>query len=292
MTGELTRGVVLAAMRRALRGFAGTRHDRDQAGQYVSRFMSVTINDLSERGLIDRSVAGENSYQQLAARPEYFRVVIIFSEAYHQLVNLGYVVYAPQPPGEPRLDIFVVTETGAAWAAGGDPAPEDSQGFLGALGSMVPTLDPVIKQYVQEALIAYDRQAFFAAAVMIGAASEKAVYLLMDALAMAVTDTVTRKAIEEAVDRRRLFTMLELLREQLQRARAAGVLPFSVHECADAHLLSLLDAIRMQRNEAVHPQAGQVTPVAVRLALSAFPTACGKVYDLIGWLQTNKIPKL
>lgn len=47
----------------------------------------------------------------------------------------------------------------------------------------------------------------------------------------------------------------------------------------------------MQRNEAVHPQAGQVTPVTVRLALSAFPTARRKVYDLIEWLQTNKISK-
>lgn len=47
----------------------------------------------------------------------------------------------------------------------------------------------------------------------------------------------------------------------------------------------------MQRNEAVHPQAGQVTAVTVRLALSAFPTACRKVYDLIDWLRANKVPK-
>ena len=40
------------------------------------------------------------------------------------------------------------------------------------LRAHVPTLDEVIGQYILEALTAFNREAYFAAAVMVGAASE------------------------------------------------------------------------------------------------------------------------
>ena len=51
-------------------------------------------------------------------------------------------------------------------------------GYINFLKKHVPTLDDVIEQYILEALTAFNRDAYFAAAVMAGAASEKAIYLL------------------------------------------------------------------------------------------------------------------
>jgi hypothetical protein len=62
-----------------------------------------------------------------------------------------------------------------------------------------------------------------------------------------------------------------------------------VTEGTEQHLLSFFDSIRVQRNEAVHPNAALVTPSKVQLSLAAFPHACQKVYDLIGWLDANRI---
>jgi hypothetical protein len=154
----------------------------------------------------------------------------------------------------------------------------------------VPNLDDVIRQYVQEALVTYGRQAFFASAVMIGAASEKAVYLLMDALHRAIGDPKKQKVFQDAINRRGLPTMFNLLSQYIQQAknaRGAGAMPYSVHEGADTHLLSLQETIRVQRNDAVHPQVGQVNHATVHLTLAAFPYACKKIYDLTEWFTAN-----
>ena len=57
--------------------------------------------------------------------------------------------------------------------------PEDALRYMKFLHEMVPTLDSVIEQYVSESLIAFEREALFASAVMLGAASEKRLYLFL-----------------------------------------------------------------------------------------------------------------
>ncbi len=68
----------------------------------------------------------------------------------------------------PDINWFVITEAGRRWAMQSDPSPEDPEGYLITLKKLVPNIDTVISQYIEEALIPYDRQAFFAAAVMVG----------------------------------------------------------------------------------------------------------------------------
>ena len=83
--------------------------------------------------------------------------------------------------------------------------------------------------------------------------------------------------------------MFEQINKVLTRHIESGHLPYDIHEGSEHHLMSLFEAIRVQRNEAVHPTVGQVTPATVRLTISAFPSACRKVYDLIDWCQV--VPK-
>jgi hypothetical protein len=74
----------------------------------------------------------------------------------------------------PRLHMFRVTQRGSAWFQGEEPLPEDVAAYMKFLSQRVPVIDPIIDQYVTEALTAFEREAYFAAAVMLGAASEKA----------------------------------------------------------------------------------------------------------------------
>jgi hypothetical protein len=168
------------------------------------------------------------------------------------------VVPQPQGGNPPNFNRVRITQLGHEWAQGNGPVPEDQQGFLTALKVQVPQLDSIIDQYVQEAVAAYARQMFFASAVMIGAASEKTIYLLIDALASSLKDHKEKAAIIKTIKERRLPTMFKQLQDNLSRAKK--FMPWEVHEGAEAHLLSLQEAIRVQRNDAVHPQAGKVTP--------------------------------
>jgi len=83
-------------------------------------------------------------------------------------------------PAAPSFGRWRITSRGTEWAAGAQPVPEDTTGYLAALRKGVPTIDSVIFEYVQEGLSALVRETYFSAAVMLGAASEKEIYLLAD----------------------------------------------------------------------------------------------------------------
>jgi len=142
----------------------------------------------------------------------------------------------------------------------------------------------VIKQYIVEAVVTYNRQAWFASAVMVGAASEKLIYMLADSL-LIITGGSDRRALEKTIKERNLPNLFEQITKVLTGHIRSSHLPYEIHEGSEHHLMSLFQAIRVQRNDAVHPTVGQVIPTTVRLTLSAFPSACRKVYDIIRWCQ-------
>ena len=95
------------------------------------------------------------------------------------------------------------------------------------LRELVSNLDSVIEQYVVEALTAFERRAYFAAAVMLGAASEKALYLLADALLRAFKDTKRRDKLKTLLDRRKMLELFESVRDTIHDATKSKVLPYA-----------------------------------------------------------------
>lgn len=215
---------------------------------------------------------------------------LLLVEAFHYLLHSGMITRRPDPPNFPghlNINSFVITERGREWAAGEEPIPEDARRYMEVLHSLVPNLDPIIQQYIEESLIAYERQAYFAAAVMIGAACEKAVYLLADSFLRSIQVPSEKKKLDEAMRSRSISRLFGAIQELLKSK--SKKIPYDMTEGTEQHLLSFLDSVRVQRNEAVHPNAALVKPSKVQLSLDAFPHACQKVYELIGWLDTNSI---
>lgn len=288
---DLDRGTVLHFMREALRDFL------NPGDRLRLTLLSDTLKKLLAANLVDQAVVGKCDFDRLCSQcnlemgrpPELATLLTVLTDAYQYLLSFGYIVPRPQSGGILDFSRFVITQAGHQWATGSDPIPEDRVGYLEALRNSVSNLDPVIEQYVREALITYERRAFFASAVMVGAASEKAIYLLMRTLLNAVSDPQQNNAIQNALTgEHRITKMFEIIADCIKRAKASSM-PYSVHEGADQHMLSLKEAIRVQRNNAVHPQAGQVTPEGVHLTLTAFFSACKKVYNLMEWFKNNKI---
>jgi hypothetical protein len=261
---------------------------RTRLSQYTDLSYSVLLRETARILLTEKPALIPDGRSPDQAAENYYLndpQAAAFVEAFWYCVSIGFII--PQPSGNQagNFNHIRITKLGREWAEGAEPSPEDQEGYLAALRSQVPLLDPVIVQYVEEAVMAYSRRMFFASAVMIGAASEKTIYLLIEALAGSVKDPTHKKTILKSIEARGLPTMFKCLQENLTRAKKH--MPWPIHEGADNHLLSLQDAIRVQRNDAVHPQAGKVTPSTVRLTLSAFPGACKKAYDLIQWFKAN-----
>jgi hypothetical protein len=146
-------------------------------------------------------------------------------------------------------------------------------GYMKFLRGNVPILDDVIAQYMLEALEAFNREAYFAAAVMIGAASEKAVYLLAASLLNALRPSRRLATLETALNKRQL---LDCVRKTIEDCSAAS-----------PRLASLFEAICMQRNDAVHPMNTTVSASSVRLLLHLFPYALSTTEKLRKWLDAN-----
>ena len=147
----------------------------------------------------------------------------------------------------------------------------------------MPTLDPVIHQYIREGLGSFRRQMFFSAAVMLGAASEKEIYLLGQSLAGALKSPAAQAQLNKFLAERSLFRLLQGIENHVLRcAKLRGVF-----EGAQIHLMSLFESIRVQRNDAVHPNTANVDEDSVRMAYDSFPKAVEKAEALCTWFQTN-----
>lgn len=219
----------------------------------------------------------------------------ILNECYMYLLLHGIIIPKPdsyQFGTSTAWQYYELTEYGKSWASSkGEPIPEDTLGFLDYLTNTIPNLDEIIIQYVNEALNTFNSDYFFASAVMLGAASEKLIYLLSEAIiGIQIPDRI-KKSIVDALK----FTSLKQLNDNIVKGIEYLInqkkIDYDIYEGSHHYLGSLFDAIRIQRNEAVHPVAGKVTQEQVRLLLLSFPHVCKKSYDLLNWFKKNQIKK-
>ena len=215
----------------------------------------------------------------------------LIAEALFYLVRHGYVALRAQSSylNHPTWHSYNVTRRGQEYFNGREPVPEEAKSYLEFLRQLLPNFDSVIEQYVTEALTAFDRDAYFAAAVMVGAASEKAIYLLATSLLVALKASHKRTKLEGLLKKRSLNQLLEFVGETIKAASSCSppLIPYPVSEGAPPHLQSLFEAIRIQRNDAVHPMNALVSASSVRLLLHSFPYALSTTEKLRAWFDTN-----
>lgn len=186
--------------------------------------------------------------------------------------------------GYPQLRI---TKFGQDYISHSGPHYHDPESYLEFLKNLVNDLDPVIEQYVFESLNCYRQQLFFASAVMIGAAAEKAILLLLQAITDSMSNPSSKRKATELLDRPKLPEIIDMIRENVNNHIKAKTIPYSVHQGCTEHLLSLFEMIRVCRNDAIHPITGQVDRTKVFLSLQTIPTALESVNKLINWFESN-----
>ncbi len=211
------------------------------------------------------------------------------SEVLWYLIHHGFIL--PQWRDFPSIAVgtqYWMTERGRRWANGADPMPEDVAGYVGQLDALAPRLDPIIRQYIAEGLGSFRREQYFSAAVMLGAASEKEIYLLGDSMVPALQSAQHEKDLAALLGNRSLYKLLTFIGERL-RSVSSPLRKSSdgLFDGAETHLASLFESIRVQRNDAVHPNTGTVNERTVRMAYDSFPAALRKTEELREWCGKN-----
>jgi len=223
------------------------------------------------------------AYNFEAVHPD---IRLAVTEAFYYLEQNRFILRPPptNAPAFVSVGQFQITKRGQEWANSVEPVPEDYNGYMKQFG---PTSDAVVRQYISEALNTFMHRSYFATAVMIGAASEKSIYLLADSMVPALADLAKQTELTNRISARRLERLLKYVEDIVIDGHARRVIPFDVMGGTTRHLLSLFDHIRLQRNDAIHPMNFVVSADSVRFALSTFPLAFQKIEALQKWCDTH-----
>jgi len=167
--------------------------------------------------------------------------------------------------------------------------PHDPDGYLKDFLREVPSADPVIQEYLSEALQCYLRDLNRAASVMLGAASERTVLLLIDAYIGSIADANKQVQLRSQVDKANsIFRKFEIFDKGFAHIKLG--LPKQITDNVDSLLRGVFDLIRNSRNDAGHPASGiSVSRDTNYSHLRLFVPYCKRIYDLMDWFATNKI---
>jgi hypothetical protein len=147
---------------------------------------------------------------------------------------------------------FTLSDAGRAILDDTLPNPDDPQGYVTRLRTIVPSMSPLVEIYVTEAALAFEKRCYLASVVMLGVASEAAFFEMAKAFARSPLVSGGREKLIETIEGSTSFVQkFEAIRTKLQMAKAS--LPEAVRDGLALNLDAIVDLLRINRNEAGHP---------------------------------------
>jgi hypothetical protein len=211
----------------------------------------------------------------------------ILNEVIWSLIVQGVLV-----PGlddsNPTLPFIRLTEYGKRCVEEDRLLPHDPDGYLREFQKALPGADTTILEYLTESLQCYIHGLHRSSAVMLGAASEQAILLLIDSCADSIADVPTRERFKADVDKASsMFRKYEIFDKRFSIVKIG--MPKDLTNNVDSLLRGVFDLIRNSRNDAGHPARGaEVNRDAIYSHLRLFVPYCERIYELIEWFSPNK----
>jgi hypothetical protein len=174
----------------------------------------------------------------------------VINEAVWALVarRLAYIAMSETWSGDWRL---MLTARGHAAAEGSQVNPDDPSNYMKMLIATAPDTTETVRLYLDEALKAFTEECYLSSAVMLGVAAE--------ACSLETADAFTTWAGKDADKLRahlknpRTFYVVKLEEFQKRLATAKSKIPSELSDSLDLYVNSVLQLIRLTRNEAGHP---------------------------------------
>jgi hypothetical protein len=168
--------------------------------------------------------------------------------------------------------------------------PFEIDKFPQTIKDRIPECDEVILKLVGEAIRAYRADILIATTFLIGAASEKAIYILVESYGDAIKDEANKKSYKERIGKKRVISAK--YDEFMASYRGCKT------KCPDPAISNELEVIlnsmfhfyRMTRNDVGHPNILQDIDKGVLLAnLGQFVHYIERIYGLIRYFNENEM---
>ena len=197
--------------------------------------------------------------------------------------GLAYIDYSESAAENWMLHL---TEAGHAAASDEEVNPDDPGGYLRRLMVEIPNLGPIVKNYVEEALSAYNARLYRASAVMLGVASEAAVLEVAPALTSVMNKAEAKTYLELINGRRSNFVVkFDAFAQKLRSKK--NLLPADFADGLDLTVNSVTDLLRVSRNDAGHPTGKGIARADCFIHLQMFVRYAAKLYSLKTSLQNS-----
>jgi len=193
---------------------------------------------------------------------------------------------------EPKWPFLRLTEFGKKYISNSQIHYYDPDKYLSTLEVLIPELDEITALYTIEALRCFRRNLMFAAAVMLGAAAERAVLILLEEIHNWETNEGRKKKIRSVLERPSMPKIFDLIRGTINNLIEQKEMPYEIHEGVMDHLISVHEMVRVQRNDAVHPTTAQVSRNKVFLSIQAFPVVLQVLFRVKIWFVSSSAKKI
>lgn len=167
--------------------------------------------------------------------------------------------------------------------------PFEIEAFPDTLQQNIPTIDPVIVRFLSEAILCLKANSLLGCSFLLGAASKKAIWLLIDSYAQAIADEGNRNKFKERISNKFISRAYEEFKRSFSSCKSKPDDP-SLMQDLETQIDSIFQFCRICRNEVGHPQLTPNLDKGVLLAnMGQFVKYLQANYRLIDYFRNTKI---
>lgn len=171
----------------------------------------------------------------------------------------------------------------------GEMLPFEIERFPEVLKERVPSIDPIIVRFIEEAIVNIKAGSNLGCAFLLGGASEKAIYLVIDTYTAAIKDQAVREKFVSRTSGKFISRVFDEFKASFKSSknRPTG---YAWTNDLEIKIGNIFQFCRICRNEAGHPHLPPNLDKGVLLAnMGQFVKYIEDIYHLIGYYQTNEV---
>ena len=184
---------------------------------------------------------------------------------------------------------MAITEYGRKVLESDEPTPYDPDGYLSNIKNKV-SLDETAELYLVECMQTFQRGNYLSSAVMLGVAAEAIFNLVYDAFIESLKSTKMKGEFEKLRGTARTKRRIDLVTEVI-RVKGKEDFPKNMVDEFGSKTEPILNLIRRLRNDVGHPTGIKIERMEMYTNMMLFRVYCEASYNLINFLQNNKIMK-
>jgi len=171
----------------------------------------------------------------------------------------------------------------------GELLPFEIERFPEVLRENIPTIDPIIVRFLEEAIITVKAGSNLGCAFLLGGASEKAIYTLIETYKNAIADETLKRKFESRTSNKFISKVFTEFKNSYKTSHNKPT-GFGWTNDIEVKIEQIFQFCRITRNESGHPHLPPNLDKGVLLAnMGQFVKYIEDLYGMIEYYQTNKV---